>query len=369
MIYYFILILVVYVSSIWSLIYGFDKVETKQKQGLVPTTKFSVIVPFRNEESDFLNLLNSFSTLNYPKNLFEIIAVNDDSDDDSVQIFSKWQRENPTIPAQLLQNVRTSNAPKKDAISTAISRIKNDWIMTTDADCVVNANWLLAFDHAIQNSNSEMLVGAVSIKETQGFLNYFQFVDLLSLQGTTIGSFGINKPFMCNGANFAYTKNLFLALNGFEGNNKIASGDDVFLLQKAIKKCPKKVEYLKNKEAIVFTKSENSWSKLFSQRVRWASKTASYDGFFGKFLATVVFAMNLNLIVSFIFLPFVFCVLLFLVKVSIDLILLYKTKKFIGSKKFSIPVLSSIFYPIFCVSVATYSLFGKFEWKNRSFNA
>ena len=213
MIYYFIVILIVYASSIWLLIFGFDKVETIQKQGLVPTTKFSVIVPFRNEESDFLNLLNSFSKLNYPKNLFEIFVVNDYSDDDSVQIFNNWQQENPTISSQLLQNARTSHAPKKDAISTAISKIKNDWIITTDADCVVQTNWLLAFDDLIQSSNVEMLVGAVSIKETNGFLNYFQFVDLLSLQGTTIGSFGINKPFMCNGANFAYTKNLFLALN------------------------------------------------------------------------------------------------------------------------------------------------------------
>jgi hypothetical protein len=55
---------------------------------------------------------------------------------------------------------------------------------------------------------------------------------LLSLQGATIGSFGIGKGFMCNGANLAYKKSLFQELNGFQGNDTIASGDDVFLLQK-----------------------------------------------------------------------------------------------------------------------------------------
>jgi hypothetical protein len=54
----------------------------------------------------------------------------------------------------------------------------------------------------------------------------------LSLQGATIGSFGIGKGFMCNGANLAYKKSLFQELNGFQGNDTIASGDDVFLLQK-----------------------------------------------------------------------------------------------------------------------------------------
>jgi hypothetical protein len=32
---------------------------------------------------------------------------------------------------------------------------------------------------------------------------------------------------MCNGANLAYTKTLFQELNGFDGNEKIASGDDI----------------------------------------------------------------------------------------------------------------------------------------------
>jgi hypothetical protein len=51
---------------------------------------------------------------------------------------------------------------------------------------------------------------------------------LASLQGTTIGSFGIGKGFICNGAN--NLKSLFEKLNGFEGNDSIANGDDVFFI-------------------------------------------------------------------------------------------------------------------------------------------
>jgi cellulose synthase/poly-beta-1,6-N-acetylglucosamine synthase-like glycosyltransferase len=372
MIYVFIVILFVYIATISLLIYGFDKIETVTTKDLQPKTNFSIVVPFRNEEKDFLNFLNSVTNLNYPKNLFEIIVVNDDSDDNSVAIFNKWQSENPEISSRLLQNIRKSNSPKKDAIQTAISQIKNEWIITTDADCVVNRNWLLAYDNSIQTRNVEMIVGSVSISNTKGFLNYFQFVDLLSLQGTTIGSFGIKKPFMCNGANFAYTKKLFLELNGFEGNNKIASGDDVLLLQKTIKLFPEKVTYLKNKDAIVHTNPEGNWSKLFQQRVRWASKTGSYDGFFGKFLAVIVLITNLVLLFAFclfIFtnLPFAFCLLPFILKLTIDLTLLNKTNLFIGNQKFIFPVISSLFYPFFCISVAFYSFFGSFEWKNRKF--
>ena len=378
MIYFFIFILIIYLSTIGLLIYGFDKVKFTSNNYLEPITKFSIIIPFRNEEKDFLNLLNSISNLNYPKNQFEILVVNDDSDDDSVFIFNKWQSENTEISSRLFQNFRKSNSPKKDAIQTAISQIENNWIITTDADCVVNKNWLIAFNNQIVDNNCEMICGSVSISNKNGFLNYFQFVDLLSLQGTTIGSFGINKAFMCNGANFAYTKKLFLELNGFDGNDKIASGDDVFLLQKAVKLFPEKVSFLKSQDAIIYTKLEKSWSELFNQRVRWASKTGAYDSFFAKFLAVIVLLMNFSLVLIFGLWFVNICTstalsetktigFIVFLKFSIDIILLNKTNQFISNRKFIFPIISSLFYPFFCVSVAFYSFFGGFKWKNRKF--
>ncbi len=368
MIYIFISILIIYILTIGLLIYGFDKIEIIKIKDLQPKTNFSIIVPFRNEENEFLNLLNSISGLNYPKNIFEIVVVDDNSNDNSVAVFNKWQSENLEISSRLLQNIRKSNSPKKDAIQTAISQIKNNWIITTDADCFVQKNWLAYYNNVIQGSNFEMICGAVSISNKKGYLNYFQLVDFLSLQGATIGSFGINKPFICNGANFAYTKKLFIELNGFDGNDKIASGDDVFLLQKAIKLFPEKVSYLKNQEVIVFTKPEEGWSKLFQQRVRWASKTSSYDGFFGKYLAIIVFVMNLSLIVAFCLFSFAFCLLSFALKFIIDIILLNKTNRFIENQKFIFPLISGLFYPFWCVAVVLYSFFGCFEWKNRRYN-
>ena len=132
------------------------------------------------------------------------------------------------------------------------------------------------------------------------FLHHFQQLDLASLQGATIGSFGIKKGFMCNGANFAYTKSFFQELKGFEGNHAIASGDDVFLLQKALSKYPEKVAYLKSKNTIVTTKPVNDWKSLFYQRVRWASKTTSYQSIFGKRLGLLVFMMNFGLVYCFV---------------------------------------------------------------------
>jgi glycosyltransferase involved in cell wall biosynthesis len=363
----FIFITGSYLFFIGILFYGFDKVAVVENRNLDPKTTFSVIVPFRNEKAVLLELLESISRLNYSHDFFEIILINDASEDNSVAVIEKWKSVNPTISATILQNKRTSLSPKKDAISTAIEVMKNQWIITTDADCTVPENWLLSFDNFIQNTTFEMLAGAVSVKKTGGFLNFFQFVDLLSLQGTTIGSFGINNPFMCNGANFGYTKKLFLKLNGFEGNENLASGDDVFLLQKAIKSSPKKVAYHKNSDAIVLTKSETSLANLFQQRVRWASKTGSYESNFAKTLAFSVLAINVLLVGLFCFGLWNFFFGIFILKFLFDYVLLYKTNLFFGNTDFFFPVWSSLLYPFFVSCVGIYSFFGTFDWKGKSY--
>ncbi len=334
------------------------------KKEFTPKTSFTIVVPFRNERENLPNLLHSISLLNYPKDLVEIILVDDDSDDE-------FRIQNLEFRIQIVKNIRKSNSPKKDAIETAIQVAKNDWIITTDADCLVQKDWLTTFDQYIQENEVKMVASGVCYVPKNGFLSAFQNLDFLSLQGATIGSFGINQPFMCNGANFTYSKAFFKELNGFQGNEAIASGDDVFLLQKAVLSTPKKVGFILAKESIVATKPVDTWTELFQQRVRWASKSTGYSSVYGKLLALIVFGGNLVWIMSFLFWLFglldqnIFMLFVAL-KFLIDFILLFKTANFFESK-LQYVLASSLLYPFFSVSVAVYSLFGKYNWKGRNF--
>jgi len=365
MIFALFLILTIYILSIGMLIYGFAKVKKYQRTDLKPQTRFAIIVPFRNEAENLPNLLQSFSELNYPDDLFEVILVDDNSSE-------KFQVSGFKFQVSVVDNIRVSNSPKKDAISTAMQHVKTNWVITTDADCIVPENWLLMFDNYIQKNDVLTLAGAVTYECDNSFLDHFQQLDLTSLQGATIGSFGLKKAFMCNGANFAYTKSLFEKLNGFDGNNKIASGDDVFLLQKAAGLFPDKVHYLKSDEAIVVTKPTENWKSLFYQRVRWAAKTSSYQSGFGKVLGLIVFFGNLSFVVGFLFsvfaiLPYPFFVLFAFLKFTVDFVLLYITNQFLTKTRIKSLLLSSLLYPFFSSVVALYSLFGFYEWKGRRF--
>ncbi|MEO9570088.1 MAG: glycosyltransferase [Polaribacter sp.] len=364
MIWFLVLIFSLYAFLIVSLAIGFYKVDEFTETIETNSTSFSVVIPFRNEAKNLPALLKSISELNYPKELVEFILIDDDSTDNSVDIISGFQNN-----IQIIKNSRISNSPKKDAITTAISIAKNNWIITTDADCILPENWLKIFDNFIQKTNPKMVVAPVNYKVKNNFLEQFQLLDFMSMQGTTIGGFGIHFPFLCNGANLAYKKEEFLKLNGFKGNNNIASGDDIFLFEKFIKSDKNCVGYLKSKEAIVTTFPVKNWTDLINQRTRWAAKTGNFSSLKVKLIGLLVLFTNFLVVyylwiesIELLFVPFV-------VKMSIDLFLFLPTIKFFNQKSsfFKWYVLASLLYPFFSLYVVFKSFFFRYNWKGRRF--
>lgn len=359
-------IIIVYGFFILRLSFGIKKVPYFSSQYKSPTTTFTIIIPFRNEAKLLPELLSTISQLNYPKDLFEVILVDDASDDG-------FKIDTYNFDVCVLQNIRKSSSPKKDAIETAVQQSKHSWIITTDADCLVPENWLKTLDAFIREHDYEMVAGAVSYLTTADFLQHFQLLELMSLQGATIGSFGINKPFMCNGANFAYSKYLFQTLNGFADSNHIASGDDVFLLQKALNSSQfgsSKIGYLKSHDFLVLTYPCFTFKELIQQRIRWASKATAYKSAFAKILALSVFLGNLSIVVGLAFclvgiIPFWDWYLLFGLKILVDFILQFQTGKFIQPRQIRFYLLSTFLYPFFSVGVALRSFGGTYEWKDR----
>lgn len=366
-----ITITLIYLALIGSLVVGFDRVPTFALKDLKPVTKFSVIVPFRNEQKHLEGLLGSIARLNYPKNMYEVIFVDDESTDDSLNIIVKASQNPGNIKP--IKNNRTTGSPKKDAISTAMAQAKYDWIITTDADCELPKFWLDSYDGYLQQHDAEFIAGPVLYSETKTVLGEFQTLDMLSLQGTAIGSFGLKFPFLCNGANLAYTKKMFDVVEGFKGNENIGSGDDIFMLEKVLQTCPEKIGYLKCKKAIVATKPQPSMAALVSQRIRWAAKTKAYNNLFGKLTGIFVFLMNSSILVfsllafaGLIKLQVLLCIIF--IKLGIDFLLIYRAAQFMEqTSSMKHYLISCIMYPFFVAYVTFASVFIGYKWKGRRY--
>lgn len=370
-----ILISLVYTILIGAFIVGFFKLSVFHLKGLTPTNSFSIIIPFRNEAQNLPQLLKSIALLKYPKDLFEIILIDDASEDNFSEIINSFILENELINIRIANNERKSNSPKKDAINTGILCANFDWIITTDADCIVPSLWLQTYNEFIERNNIVFIAGPVTFNTKHTFLDKFQLLDFSALIGSTVGSFGIGKPFLCNGANLCYQKKAFNSVNGFEGNDGIASGDDIFLLEKMNEKFPRQTGYVKSLNALVGTTTMKSVQTLFSQRVRWASKASNYTYMFAQFVSLVIILMNLLFccIVVAGFLNYTLTPLMInivLLKVIVDFILiglaLHFKKKLIELIYYPIV---AIIHPFFNLVIGCMTLINtNYIWKDRSFH-
>ena len=345
---------------------------------------FSVLIPFRNEAHNLPYLLKSISSLDYPFQAFEVLFIDDESTDTSLLIIQEFINSHPSLSIRVLPSIRTTGSPKKDALSVGVDLAQNEWILTTDADCILEKTWLLAFNDCIQAYAPKMVVAPVSITSSNrvNFINAYEHLDFLSLMGATIGGFGLGLPFLCNGANLAYEKEAFVAVNGFVNNDHIASGDDHFLLEKFVKAFPKHVRYLNTLEASVTTQPQSHWKALISQRLRWASKTSSYSFWFSKMVGIAVFLANLIAGIFVLALPFVFLgdtafakaiptqfiMFSLITKWVVDFILIAQTASFFDRKKYLkwYPLIM-ICYPIITVYISIKALTSSYEWKGRRF--
>ncbi len=370
-------LLICYYWKSWISIANFKPQTTNYK----PQTCISVIIPARNEEENIAHCLNSICNQFYPKQLFEVLVVDDYSTDKTAAIVNSYADKNIKL-ISLKDFVHDKlNSYKKKAIEIAIAQSTGELIVCTDADCIVGENWLTTIAAFYETHQPVFIAAPVSINCSFNFIEMFQALDFAMLQGITGASVHKKIHSMCNGANLAYTKKAFNAVGGFAGIDSIASGDDMLLMHKIYKQWPDKVMFLKSKEAIVQTAPVNSVTAFFNQRIRWASKADKYDDKRIFAVLLLVYLVNVLLLALPVFAVFNnvqytmlnvqysmigVWLLLLLLKTIAELLFLYPVAKFFGKQSmlWLFPLMQP-FHILYTVIAGWLGKFGSYHWKER----
>lgn len=339
-----------------------------------PATRFSIVISARNEAENISNCITSILKNSYPKELYEIIIVDDFSTDDTAAKVEELQKEFSNVQLiRLKDHIQDKlNSYKKKAIEVAISLASYDWIVTTDADCTVTQSWLQILDARIQNTNVVFIAAPVKFTNTGSFISIFQCLDFMSLQGITAASVSAGLLSMCNGANLAYKKDAFYAVDGFKNVDAIASGDDMLLMHKIKKQFPGKLTYLFSKEAIVSTPPMPDFKSFINQRIRWASKATSYNDKKIFLVLLLVYLFNAGLLLlpllSLFHTPLFFLwLILLLTKTFTETIFMMPVSQFFDQQKLMwwFPLMQP-FHIIYTVVSGWLGKFGSYEWKGRN---
>ncbi|MFM2387842.1 MAG: hypothetical protein RL660_2599 [Bacteroidota bacterium] len=348
---------------------GWDAV-TEQKLDLNHNcnTHITVIVPARNEESNIKACIESILHQQYT-GTFELVVVNDHSTDNTRAIVESFGSQLKLIN---LDEELASGAYKKKAIATAIAQSTGTLIVTTDADTSRGLLWLESIGQYFEKKQSQMIAAPVNYVQGKGWLNIFQVIDFLCMQGITAASLRYHFNSTCNGANLAYTRHAFNAVDGFNSIDHIASGDDMLLLHKIDQRFEHSVRFLKNSAAVVTTAAMPNLSSFIQQRVRWASKAKHYTDKRVTAVLAAVWLFNAMLLVQMVLVfhslfSLSWCLAFLAIKIVVEQYLLRPVLQFYKQKELLLwHIILQPVHIVYIVACGLLGLVSTYQWKGRT---
>lgn len=332
--------------------------------------RVSVLIPIRNEASHIKSLLDDLNAQSYAN--FEVIVIDDGSSDSSGEIVTEFKRKAKYALKLIRLEDEFHPSPKKKALSEGIQSAQGEIILTTDGDCSVGSEWIRCMVGPFQKQPISLVMGPVVYENTTGILGCFQMVEFASLIGLSGSTLNLGYPTFANGANLAFTKEIFNQVNGYSGNDMIPSGDDEFLLLKIFEQDEKSVWFNKDQNALISTFPKPDLPSFYNQRRRWASKWKIRGDKGIKFFVLWVFLVNLLTTYALTYGLFSgtgwFWWLMLLIKGTSDGIFLSKILSFLGKKGRTYPILLfELIHPFYLIIFGLMTNFGKYYWKGRRF--
>lgn len=364
------------------------KVPTNFEATSNPQLRFSIVVAMRNEEDNVQALIDTVAALDYPKELYEVLLMDDFSEDRTIdvaeghikQVSETFQSRNETAPQIRVipiahQGLKHYRAFKKTAIQIGVSKAQNDWIVTTDADCEYAPQYLKTLHGFIDFHKPKFISGPVELGPKKTLFQRMQALEFRGLVALGAAYIQRERPFLCNGANMAFKKSVFQQLNGYKGYEHMESGDDIWFMHKVQERYPFEIYFARHQDLIVRSHPSKDFREFINQRKRWTAKNSSYKKWSQIFTLAFDYlfyvAIGANLVLSIFFSwAWALLVLMVLSKALVELNFYLSINKFYKDRSW--PWVFVLTFPLqvfYIIMIYPLSQLTKFQWKNRTFNA
>ncbi|MGB9770766.1 MAG: glycosyltransferase [Candidatus Kapaibacteriota bacterium] len=262
---------IIYLLRIFFFIIGFT-IERKRTKRMISKDYqpfVSVIIPARDEEENIKETLLSFAKINYPEDKFEIVVVNDRSTDKTKEIVHSLLGKIPNLKlADIQDEFQKQNIPgKAGAIHAGVEYAKGEIIFVTDADCIVQQNWINKIVRLYADSQTGFVTSFTNVTGSRIF-DKIQTVEWIYMHTMAMGGVGMKQPLGCYGNNLTFRKSYYNNIGGYK-NIPFSVTEDL-ALQKAFHKYKYKIYYYIDPETTVDTKPVKNFAEYFAQHHRWA---------------------------------------------------------------------------------------------------
>ncbi|PRD47239.1 glycosyltransferase [Sphingobacterium haloxyli] len=243
----------------------------------------SVIICAHNEEENLKSFLPPILEQDYP--LFEVVLVDDCSDDETKWILKEFSSKYPERLkiVEIKEHIRLKHT-KKFALTMGIKAAKHEHLVFTDADCEPASSFWLAEMASAFSSEKEIVLGYSPYFKQNGFLNKLIRFETTHTAMSYLSYALKGNAYMGVGRNLAYTKSLFYKGKGFNKHMHIKSGDDdLFVNHNATNS---NVNIVIHADAHVLSVPKTTWKSYYKQKARHAGASTLYRSKHKRMLAT-----------------------------------------------------------------------------------
>jgi cellulose synthase/poly-beta-1,6-N-acetylglucosamine synthase-like glycosyltransferase len=288
---------------------------------------FSIVIAAKNEEHNLDDLIETLENLQYPREQYEVIFVDDHSSDNTYQKLQDFTQKNEIW--HVYRNP-SQNTGKKGALEYGIGKAKYDNIIITDADCILPKELLKFYSNAF-NKKYQFVFGLAPFIQKKNFVNQLACYENLRSQLLMFSAARLGLPYSATARNFGFRRSAFDKLGGYSKTMETISGDDDLLLREAVKK-RMRIGTVVHQDAAVFSKAKDNWYEYIKQKSRHTSTSLHYLLRHKVFLG-IWHLSNILFLLSIVFTLFnqIF-ILPFMVKFIIDAFIVQQHQRWLGYK-------------------------------------
>lgn len=284
--------------------FSFSKVKNKN----APYFPLSVIICAKNEANNLQKFLPYIANQDYSE--FEIVLVNDDSSDNSLEIMLGFQKEmtSDNKSVKIISIDKENSVGKKNALRIGIEKSKFEHLLLTDADCKPNSkDWISQMASCFSSKKSIVLGYGAYHKIENSFLNRIIRFETLFTAMQYFSYSLAGMPYMGVGRNMAYKKNNYIKAKGFENHSNVISGDDDLFINAIA--TSQNTEICFTKDSFTISAPKTTFKDWIRQKRRHITTAAHYkkthkfllglfyiSQFSFWFLPIVLFILNYNLL-------------------------------------------------------------------------
>ena len=181
-------------------------------------TLFSIIVPTYNRPEKLAQCLQSFVELEYPRDQFQVIVVNDSTEISVETTISPFQSQlNITLLIQ-------PNSGPATARNTGAFAAEGKFVVFTDDDCTVAADWLQNLEKRF-GETPDCLIGGRTVNALPDNIYSTASQQLIDYLYSYYNAIGDRAQFFTSN-NFALPAEAFEKIGGFDTSFSLAAGED-----------------------------------------------------------------------------------------------------------------------------------------------